>query len=59
MLALSIPEGTPDRELRQGIAFGIVLSTLVVHRTTAERVLRWTGVHGDGKARACGVAREA
>ena len=27
-LALSIPEGTPDRELLQGIAFGIVLFTL-------------------------------
>jgi NhaP-type Na+/H+ or K+/H+ antiporter len=43
-LALSIPEGTPDRELLQGIAFGIVLFTLIVQGATAERVLRWAGV---------------
>jgi CPA1 family monovalent cation:H+ antiporter len=46
-LALSIPEGTPDRELLQGIAFGIVLFTLVVQGTTAERVLLWAGVSPD------------
>jgi CPA1 family monovalent cation:H+ antiporter len=46
-LALSIPEATPDRELLQGIVFGIVLFTLIVQGTTAERVLRWAGVHGD------------
>jgi CPA1 family monovalent cation:H+ antiporter len=46
-LALSIPEGTPDRELLQGIVFGIVLFTLVVQGTTAARVLRWAGVHAD------------
>lgn len=45
-LALSIPEGTPDRELLQGIAFGVVL-TLIVQGTTADRVLRWAGVRGD------------
>jgi CPA1 family monovalent cation:H+ antiporter len=43
-LALSIPEGTPDRELLQGIVFGIVLFTLIVQGTTAERVMRWAGV---------------
>jgi monovalent cation:H+ antiporter, CPA1 family len=57
-LALSIPEGTPNRELLQGIAFGIVLFTLIVQGTTAERVLRWAGVHEDGKARASGVVQE-
>ena len=46
-LALSIPEGTPDRELLQGIVFGIVLFTLLVQGTTAGRVLRWAGVSGD------------
>ncbi len=46
-LALSIPESVPDRELLQGIVFGIVLFTLIVQGTTAERVLRWAGVHGD------------
>ena len=49
-LALSIPEGTPDRELLQGIVFGIVLFTLIVQGTTAERVLRWAGVHGEADA---------
>jgi monovalent cation:H+ antiporter, CPA1 family len=46
-LALSIPEGTADRELLQGIVFGVVLFTLLVQGTTAGRVLRWAGV-GDG-----------
>jgi len=46
-LALAIPDGTPDRELLQGIAFGIVLFTLVVQGTTAERMVRWAGVSGD------------
>ena len=46
-LALSIPETTPDRELLQGIVFGIVLFTLVVQGTTADRVLRWAGVHAE------------
>jgi CPA1 family monovalent cation:H+ antiporter len=50
-LALSIPEGTPDRELLQGIVFGIVLFTLLVQGTTAGRVLRWVGVSGAGAAR--------
>ena len=42
-LALSIPEGTPDRTLLQGITFGIVLFTVIVQGTTAEWVLRWAG----------------
>ncbi len=50
-LALSIPEGTPDRELLQGIVFGIVLFTLLVQGTTAGRVLRWAGVEGEDRAR--------
>jgi CPA1 family monovalent cation:H+ antiporter len=43
-LALSIPPGMPDRELLQGITFGIVLFTLVVQGATAERLLRWAKV---------------
>jgi monovalent cation:H+ antiporter, CPA1 family len=43
-LALSIPQGTPDRTVLQGIAFGIVLFTLVVQGLTAERVMRWARV---------------
>jgi CPA1 family monovalent cation:H+ antiporter len=57
-LALSIPEGTPDRELLRGIVFGIVLFTLIVQGTTAERVLRRAGVHGDEDARAGEVAED-
>jgi CPA1 family monovalent cation:H+ antiporter len=47
VLALSIPEGTPHRELMQGIVFGIVLFTLVVQGLTAERVVRWAGLSAD------------
>jgi CPA1 family monovalent cation:H+ antiporter len=45
-LALSIPDSVPDRAQLQGIAFGIVLFTLIVQATTAGRLLRWTGVGG-------------
>ena len=51
-LALSIPPGTPDRELLQGVAFGIVLFTLLVQGTTAGRVIRWAGVQRDDDAQA-------
>jgi CPA1 family monovalent cation:H+ antiporter len=51
-LALSIPDGTTDRELLQGIVFGVVLFTLLVQGTTAARVLRWAGVEGEGAASA-------
>jgi len=47
VLALSIPAGTPNRELLQGIVFGIVLFTVVVQGLTAERVVRWAGVEPD------------
>ncbi len=46
-LALSIPADTPDRSLLQGITFGVVLFTLIVQGTTAERMLRWAGVKAD------------
>ncbi len=47
-LALSIPDGTADRELLQGIVFGVILFTLLVQGTTAARVLRWARVEGAG-----------
>ena len=50
-LALSFPEGTADRELLQGIVFGVVLFTLLVQGTTAGRVLRWAGVGTDENVR--------
>jgi CPA1 family monovalent cation:H+ antiporter len=40
-LALSLPSDVPDRELLQGTIFGIVLFTVLVQGTTAERVVRW------------------
>lgn len=44
VLALSLPDDVPDRALLQGVTFGIVLFTLIVQGTTAERVVRWAGV---------------
>ncbi|HEX9044126.1 MAG TPA: cation:proton antiporter [Candidatus Limnocylindrales bacterium] len=44
VLALALPSGTPDRELLQGVVFGIVLFTVVVQGATAGRVVRWAGV---------------
>lgn len=46
-LALSLPAGLPNRELLQGIVFGIVLFTLIVQGTTSGWVLRRTGAEGD------------
>ena len=43
-LALSLPAGVPNRTLLQGAIFGIVLFTVLVQGTTAERVVRWAGV---------------
>ncbi len=40
-LALSLPGDVPDRTLLQGTTFGIVLFTVIVQGTTAERVMRW------------------
>ena len=42
-LALSLPGDVPDRTLLQGTIFGIVLFTVLVQGTTAERVVRWAG----------------
>ncbi len=46
-LALSLPSDVPDRQLLQGTIFGIVLFTVLVQGTTAERVVRWAGVGSD------------
>ena len=43
-MALSLPAGFPERALLQEITFGVVLFTLVVQGTTAERVVRRAGV---------------
>ena len=42
-LALSLPTGLPNRELIQGLAYGIVLFTLVVQGTTAAWIVRRSG----------------
>lgn len=43
-LVLSLPSDLPDRQLLQGITFGIVLFTVLVQGTTAASVLRLAGV---------------
>jgi CPA1 family monovalent cation:H+ antiporter len=43
-LALSLPADVPQRDLLQGLTFGVVLFTLVVQGTTAPRVLRWAKI---------------
>jgi CPA1 family monovalent cation:H+ antiporter len=50
-LALSLPSDIPNRPLLQGTIFGIVLFTVIVQGTTAERVVRWAGVRPDGGVR--------
>ena len=42
-LALSLPADLPNRELLQGITFGIVLFTLLVQGTTVNAVVRRSG----------------
>ena len=54
-LALSLPGDVPDRALLQGTTFGIVLFTVLVQGTTAERVMRWAGVKSDAGADRPGV----
>ena len=50
-LALSLPSDIPNRPLLQGTIFGIVLFTVIVQGTTAERVVHWAGVRPDGSVR--------
>jgi CPA1 family monovalent cation:H+ antiporter len=45
-LALSLPSDLPNRELLQGITFGIVLFTLLVQGTSAPWVVRRSGAAG-------------
>jgi CPA1 family monovalent cation:H+ antiporter len=42
-LALSLPESLPNRDLIQGVTFGVVLFTLVVQGTTSTAVVRLSG----------------
>jgi CPA1 family monovalent cation:H+ antiporter len=55
-MALSLPESFPQRSLLQEITFGVVLFTLFVQGTTAERVAARLGVAGAGAASSGGVA---
>jgi CPA1 family monovalent cation:H+ antiporter len=43
-LALSLPADTPDRDLLQGITFGVVLFTLLVQGSTAPALIQRLGV---------------
>jgi CPA1 family monovalent cation:H+ antiporter len=47
-LALSLPETVPNRDLIQGITFGIVLFTLIVQGTTTGWLVRRSGVATTG-----------
>jgi CPA1 family monovalent cation:H+ antiporter len=47
-MALSLPASFPQRSLLQEITFGVVLFTLFVQGTTAERVVARIGVTSDG-----------
>lgn len=43
-LALSLPSDVPQRDVLQGLVFGVVLFTLLVQGTTASRLLHLVGV---------------
>jgi NhaP-type Na+/H+ or K+/H+ antiporter len=47
-----LPSDLPDRELLQGIVFGIVLFTLLVQGTTAGWLMRRIGLGGEGATEA-------
>jgi len=47
-LALSLPSDLPQRELLQGLTFGVVLFTLLVQGTTAPRLVRWARISNQG-----------
>jgi monovalent cation:H+ antiporter, CPA1 family len=51
-LALSLPRDLPNRELLQGITFGIVLFTLLVQGTTVNAVVRRSGALDRGSSTA-------
>ena len=50
-LALSLPADLPNRQLLQGVTFGIVLFTLLVQGTTIPLVVRRSGVQTGGVRR--------
>ncbi len=56
-LALSLPSDLPDRELLQGVVFGIVLFTLLVQGTTAGWLMRRIGLGGETAAEAGSASR--
>jgi CPA1 family monovalent cation:H+ antiporter len=43
-LALSLPADTPDRDLLQGITFGVVLFTLLIQGSTATALIQRLGI---------------
>jgi CPA1 family monovalent cation:H+ antiporter len=51
-LALSLPATLPNRELIQGLTYGIVLFTLLVQGTTAGWVVRRSGASASAPAEA-------
>ena len=58
-LALSLPRDLPNRELLQGITFGIVLFTLLVQGTTVNGVVRRSGALATDPRRGSAGGRDA
>ncbi len=56
-LALSLPVDFPNRELLQGVTFGVVLFTLLVEATTAELAVRRWGSEPTTAAAGTGITR--
>jgi CPA1 family monovalent cation:H+ antiporter len=50
VLALSIPESFPQRDLLVTMTFGVVVLSILVQGITVSPVLRWLGLTGRGRA---------
>jgi CPA1 family monovalent cation:H+ antiporter len=51
VLALSLPQGFPHRDLLVTITFGVVIISILVHGLTVSRFLKWLGIVTGGEAR--------
>src|SRR5262249_52117704 len=52
VLALSIPETFPQRDLLVAMTFGVVVLSILVQGITVSPALRWLGLNGRGESRA-------
>jgi len=51
VLALSLPQGFPHRDLLVTMTFGVVIISILVHGLTVSRFLKWFGIVTGGEAR--------